>query len=60
MGGAGLVFDNLGLNLLSIVGKAPRPSILFLNREHGEEVLGGRLRVAALLGEAARRGDRLL
>ncbi len=38
MGGAGLVFDNLGINLLSIVGKAPVPSILYLNREHGEEV----------------------
>jgi glyceraldehyde-3-phosphate dehydrogenase (ferredoxin) len=38
MGGAGLVFDNLGLNLLSIVGRAPRPSILVLNREHGEEI----------------------
>ncbi|MEI6873655.1 MAG: aldehyde ferredoxin oxidoreductase C-terminal domain-containing protein [Spirochaetota bacterium] len=38
MGGAGLVFDNLGINLVSLVGKAQRPSILFLNREHGEEV----------------------
>ena len=38
MGGAGLVFDNLGLNLVSIVGRAPRPSILVLNREHGEEI----------------------
>jgi glyceraldehyde-3-phosphate dehydrogenase (ferredoxin) len=38
MGGAGLVFDNLGLNLVSLVGKASRPSILYLNREHGEEV----------------------
>ena len=38
MGGAGLVFDNLGINLVSLVGKAARPSILFLNREHGEEV----------------------
>jgi len=38
MGGAGLVFDNLGINMVSIVGKAARPSILYLNREHGEEV----------------------
>ena len=38
MGGAGLVFDNLGINHLSIIGKAPTPSILFLNRTHGEEI----------------------
>jgi glyceraldehyde-3-phosphate dehydrogenase (ferredoxin) len=38
MGGAGLIFDNLGINMLSLVGKAPAPSILFLNRTHGEEV----------------------
>ena len=38
MGGAGLVFDNLGLNMVSLVGKSPVPSILFLNRVHGEEV----------------------
>ena len=38
MGGAGLVFDNLGINMLSIVGKAAHPSILYLNRNHGEEV----------------------
>ena len=38
MGGAGLVFDNLGLNMISIVGKADTPSILFLNRTHGEEI----------------------
>jgi glyceraldehyde-3-phosphate dehydrogenase (ferredoxin) len=38
MGGAGLVFDNLGLNMVSLVGKAPVPSILCLNRVHGEEV----------------------
>ena len=38
MGGAGLVFDNLGINLLSIVGKAANPSILYLNRNHGEEI----------------------
>ncbi len=38
MGGAGLVFDNLGINLVSIVGKAPAPSTLYLNRNHGEEI----------------------
>ena len=38
MGGAGLVFDNLGLNMVSIVGRAPSPAILYLNRSHGEEV----------------------
>ena len=38
MGGAGLVFDNLGINMLSIIGKAPTPSILYLNRIHGEEI----------------------
>jgi len=38
MGGAGLVFDNLGINMLSLVGKTPVPSVLFLNRNHGEEI----------------------
>jgi glyceraldehyde-3-phosphate dehydrogenase (ferredoxin) len=38
MGGAGLVFDNLGLNTVSIIGRAPLPSVLYLNRTHGEEV----------------------
>ncbi|NUQ61437.1 MAG: aldehyde ferredoxin oxidoreductase [Pirellulales bacterium] len=38
MGGAGLVFDNLGLNMLCLVGKAPSPSVLYLNRTHGEEI----------------------
>ncbi len=38
MGGAGLIFDNLGINMLSIVGKAPGHSILYLNRDHGEEI----------------------
>jgi len=38
MGGAGLVFDNLGINMLSLAGKAPVPSILYLNRNHGEDV----------------------
>ncbi|HNV96090.1 MAG TPA: aldehyde ferredoxin oxidoreductase N-terminal domain-containing protein [Bacteroidales bacterium] len=38
MGGAGLVFDNLGINMISIVGQAKTPSILYLNRSHGEEI----------------------
>jgi len=38
MGGAGLAFDNLGLNMVSLIGKAPVPSILYLNRSGGEEV----------------------
>jgi glyceraldehyde-3-phosphate dehydrogenase (ferredoxin) len=38
MGGAGLVFDNLGINLVAITGKAAHPSVLYLNREHGEEI----------------------
>jgi len=38
MGGAGLVFDNLGINMLGLVGKAPVPSVLCLNRNHGEEI----------------------
>src|SRR5574341_6548 len=40
MGGAGLVFDNLGLNMVALVGKAPSPSILYLNRMHGAEIEG--------------------
>lgn len=38
MGGAGLIFDNLGINHLSIQGKAFTPSLLYLNRVHGEEI----------------------
>ncbi len=38
MGGAGLVFDNLGINMLSIVRKAATPSVLYLNRKYGEEI----------------------
>ena len=38
MGGAGLVFDNLGLNMVSIVHKSHHPSVLYLNRNHGEEI----------------------
>ena len=38
MGGAGLIFDNLGINMVSLVGRAPSPSLLYLNRTHGEEI----------------------
>jgi len=38
MGGAALVFDNLGINMLSLIGKAPHPTLLYLNRNHGEEI----------------------
>lgn len=38
MGGAGLVFDNLGINMLALINKAPVPSVLCLNRSHGEEI----------------------
>ncbi len=38
MGGAGLPFNNLGINMISLVGKASVPSILYLNRNHGEEI----------------------
>jgi len=38
MGGAGLVFDNLGVNMISVVNSASIPSILYLNRNGGEEV----------------------
>lgn len=38
MGGGGLVFDNLGISMISIVGKSSAPSILYLNRNHGEEI----------------------
>ena len=38
MGGAGLIFDDLGINMVSLRGKAQSPSVLLLNREHGEEV----------------------
>ncbi len=46
MGGAALVFDNLGLNMLSIVGRAGGPSILYLNRHGGEHVEVGLVPVA--------------
>jgi len=38
MGGAGLVFDNLGINMISITGTTRTPSALILKRIHGEEV----------------------
>lgn len=38
MGGAGLVFNNLGIDMLAITNKAPMPSVLYMNRIHGEEI----------------------
>ncbi|MEW5721465.1 MAG: aldehyde ferredoxin oxidoreductase N-terminal domain-containing protein [Thermodesulfobacteriota bacterium] len=38
MGGAGRVFDNLGVNMVSILGRSPTPAVLYLNRVHGEEI----------------------
>lgn len=38
MGGAGLVFDDLGVNMISISGKSGVPAVLYLNRTHGEEI----------------------
>ncbi|MCU0845962.1 MAG: aldehyde ferredoxin oxidoreductase [Spirochaetes bacterium] len=38
MGGASLVFDNLGINMLSLRNRASCFSVLYLNRVHGEEV----------------------
>ena len=38
MGSGALVFDNLGINMVSLVGRAPVPSVLCLNRLHGEEI----------------------
>ncbi len=38
MGSAALVFDNLGINMLTIVGRSPVPSVLYLNRKGGEQV----------------------
>ncbi len=45
MGGAALVFDNLGINLLALIGKAPKPCLLYLNRNHGEEIEAERVEV---------------
>jgi glyceraldehyde-3-phosphate dehydrogenase (ferredoxin) len=38
MGGAALVFDDLGINMISIISRAANPSVLVLNRNHGEEI----------------------
>ena len=38
MGGAGRVFDNLGVNMISIIRKSSTPAVLYLNRVHGEEI----------------------
>ncbi|MCU0291428.1 MAG: hypothetical protein MUF10_05485 [Thermoanaerobaculaceae bacterium] len=38
MGGAALVFENLGINMVSIVGTARTPSVLVLNRQGSEEI----------------------
>ncbi len=38
MGGAGVEFDDMGINMLSIRGRAPVHSVLYLNRLHGEEI----------------------
>lgn len=38
MGGAALVFDNLGISLAALHGRAAKPSLLYLNRIHGEEI----------------------
>ena len=68
MGGAGLVFENLGISMLSIVGSARTPSVLYLNRDHGEEIeaelepvdpariwAGGRTGVYALIDDVFER-----
>ncbi len=33
MGGAGLVFNTMGINMVSLIHKAPSPSVLYLNRD---------------------------
>jgi glyceraldehyde-3-phosphate dehydrogenase (ferredoxin) len=38
MGGAALVLDNLGVNMVSLVGRAAAPSILYLNRRGDEHI----------------------
>jgi len=55
MGGAGLIFNNLGINMLSLVGKAPVPSVLYLNRNHGEEI---EVEVAPIDAETIWKGGR--
>ena len=36
MGGAALKFEDLGISMVSITGRAPSPSVLVLNRKHAE------------------------
>lgn len=38
MGGAALVFNNLGVDLLAVIKSAPQPSLLYLNRSGGEDI----------------------
>jgi glyceraldehyde-3-phosphate dehydrogenase (ferredoxin) len=38
MGGAALIFENLGLDAVHVSGRHAVPAVLVLNREHGEEV----------------------
>jgi len=38
MGSAALVFQNLGLSMLSIMGKATNPSVLYINRKENGEI----------------------
>jgi len=38
IGGTSLALDNEGLNLVSITGRAQQPSVLMLNRIHGEKI----------------------
>jgi glyceraldehyde-3-phosphate dehydrogenase (ferredoxin) len=57
MGGAGLVFDNLGINMLSLIHRAPQLSVLYLNRDHGEEIQAELLPVDATeIWRSGRRG----
>ena len=37
VGGAGLVFDNLGISMVSLVGRARGPSVLYLNRTRADQ-----------------------
>ncbi len=41
MGGAGLVFHHLGINMLTLLGKAKSPSILYLNRKGSGDIQVG-------------------
>ncbi|NLH47212.1 MAG: aldehyde ferredoxin oxidoreductase [Myxococcales bacterium] len=55
MGGAALIFDNLGLNAIHLTDHHPIPAVLLLNREHGEEI---QVRLLPLPLEAIWRGYR--